>query len=397
MRYKLNPKYVGVAAGAVVAGLALTAVLVHPGKAPIAEDSKTVTVGSAYISKMLTYQGAIDYAQNVELRSEVNSSIEHVFVRYGQTVAQGEVLAALRSREFDVQIKRTQLEERQAKLWLDKSYDALVKSQRLAASLAAVESEKKISEAQSLVAASEKGVAAGILNPAEVATAKDALSAAEKSRDAAAVDNNVKLNSIENTRLENEKALVVLSSQISTNDQLKQKCTISAPFAGVVSAVSKKITEGGEQPVAAGEYLLTLTNVKEKVVKILVTKDALMDFALTKKFDCVARMNNRHVACEALSAQKSADELHYSLTLRLSESPGDALRPGDQVQVQMELSRRLADVAVPLASVKEKSSRLGVYVKKESGFEFTEIDVGMKGDEYVEVLRGLNAGDMILQ
>ena len=69
---------------------------------------------------------------------------------------------------------------------------------------------------------------------------------------------------------------------------------------------------------------------------------------------------------------------------------------GTSGQIVLELDRRDNVLSVPKAAVHKAGDICYVYVVEDDGYRrYKEVEIGLEGDERIEILSGLNAGDMV--
>ncbi|CAD5109476.1 efflux RND transporter periplasmic adaptor subunit [Zestomonas carbonaria] len=77
------------------------------------------------------------------------------------------------------------------------------------------------------------------------------------------------------------------------------------------------------------------------------------------------------------------------------DNPDGVWRPGLFVNVRLSVESRTVAVAVPERAIQEIEERPSVFVRVKEGFEVRPVQLGARGNGYVEVLQGLASGTVV--
>jgi HlyD family secretion protein len=90
----------------------------------------------------------------------------------------------------------------------------------------------------------------------------------------------------------------------------------------------------------------------------------------------------------------SSDIKVYTTKVRIDE-PLSGLKPGMTAQVEILVDRKEDVLTVPVLAVLQYHGKDHVTKKIDDRFVQTEVDLGVSNEKYVEVLKGLNEGDVV--
>jgi RND family efflux transporter MFP subunit len=191
--------------------------------------------------------------------------------------------------------------------------------------------------------------------------------------------------------------LAEAQATLETANQIEKDGTIRAPFDGVVLSIDA--TTG--QTIHSGSKLLSFTDPKALEVKASITEedypllapgmevelffDALPDLSLTGK---VERIIPKRI--------DGASSPQYSIYISLSDIPA-GLVDGMTSDAAVTIAKREAVLCLPRAVVRASGgSKTNVKVWDGSQEVSRQIEVGLRGDTFVEILSGLKEGEEVV-
>lgn len=172
--------------------------------------------------------------------------------------------------------------------------------------------------------------------------------------------------------------------------RLKQT-EIAAPAAGIVA--TRSVTLG--QVVQTGTEMFRLIQDSRIEVDALVPETDILSIRPGQAARIIdptgaAQQATVRLVAPMVDAKTRLGTVHVAL------AAGTRLKPGMFVRVEIAADKRTA-LAVPLKALVWRESKPGVFkVTDDSVAVLTEIAVGSKTSDYVEVVRGLDAGDRIV-
>ena len=78
------------------------------------------------------------------------------------------------------------------------------------------------------------------------------------------------------------------------------------------------------------------------------------------------------------------------------ENPGGKIRPGMYAEVSLEADRLLDRLSVPREALIERNKRLLVFRAIGGRAEWSYVDIGLETDDWIEITKGIAAGDTVL-
>jgi macrolide-specific efflux system membrane fusion protein len=101
------------------------------------------------------------------------------------------------------------------------------------------------------------------------------------------------------------------------------------------------------------------------------------------------------VAQVDLTPTTSNNVVQYGVTLTLTQPPA-GLRPGQSASVEITVSSANNVLAVPAAAVQTVNGQSSVQVMENGAETRKTVEVGVRGDQYVEIKSGLTAGEEVV-
>lgn len=417
----------------------------------------TVAVDRGEVSQSVTAPGSLVDTSETTLRSEVNGRVEQVNVRPGDRVTQGQTLVVLGDCEqfelavHDAQVRlieaQAKLAEQQSGLPLAEAQVALseakeayekAKNQRaskdyarasqdtidvararyLVAEEAASDAEARYDQvddrpesdyeraellSQWAKAKTERDQALANLNwllsrpdEEEVAAADAALALAEaKLQEAQRRYDQILKDGGHELALANaqyQQAQAALAAAQSDLESLE----IKAPFSGVVIDVGVKVG----QPVQEGALLVTITDLSKLEAEVTVVEEDLPlvspGQAVQLFFDAVPEAEVTGKVARIVPRRAEGDRAIYTVYLSLDESP-EMLAPGMTVDASIVIEARENVLRLPRATVRARSDGTAdVKVWVGDHTESRSVQVGLRGDSFVEIVSGLEEGDEVV-
>jgi RND family efflux transporter MFP subunit len=194
-------------------------------------------------------------------------------------------------------------------------------------------------------------------------------------------------------------------------DQLG-KCTIRARRPGLVVYGSggevrywrdeEQIREGAT--IREGQTVLTIPDLRKTCIKVriheayikkvlkgqrvVITADAFPDRTLEGEVSQVG------VLPDSESSWLNPDMKVYRTTITI-KAPQDWIRPGMSAKVQILVKQLTNAVHIPVQSVSPMDDKKVCYVVQGAKLERREVEVGEFNDEFIEIRKGLKAGDRV--
>ena len=174
----------------------------------------------------------------------------------------------------------------------------------------------------------------------------------------------------------------------------KTEMTINAPLNGIV--LDRMVLDGAY--ITPGMNLLKIADLSE----VWIMADIYEYEVPLVKVGQQARVTLPYSLGEALHARVSfinpvLDPMTRTVKVRIAvKNPGLVLKPDMFVNVEIMTSSR-ARLVIPRSAVLDSGTRQIVYVEKEPGvFEMRKVTLGVRGENEVEVLKGIKKGERVV-
>ena len=377
---------------------------------PAVEAPPTVAVATCDVEQSVSAPGNVVNTKVIDIEMPVDGRLVEVYVQPGESVKKGKPLVQLDNPAgFDAARSAAELDVLEAQKTLDDLYKnaALNEAQK---KLDLYDAKKKLLSAQATLAwlkeVHERYVDASDKEKKQLYDAGEtdflkAESQIEVAKlevdDAQAVLDRLKdgVDPIEEAQAQVE--LAEAQAKLETANQIQKDGKILAPFDGVVLSIDA--TTG--QTIHAGSKLLSFTDPKALEVKANITEedypllapgmevalyfDALPDLTLTGN---VERIVPKRI--------EGSDSPQYNIYISLSDVP-DGLVDGMTSDTAVTIAKRAGVLCLPRAVVRASGGSTST-VKVWDGLEEVsrQIEVGLRGDTFVEILSGLKEGEQVV-
>jgi HlyD family secretion protein len=362
-------------------------------------------VGRRNLVALVTASGNVRPRRTVDISSDVSARVEQLLVREGDDVRAGQVLLRLDPTQFQAALARARAEFSQAQAQASLQEASLLRAKRDHERL------ENLSSRDSMLVSLQ-----------QLQDATTDVEVARASMDAA-------LHGIEQARASVEEA-----------DDRLAKTVFRAPMEGKVTRL--QIEEGETVIIGTmnnpGSLILTISDlgVVEIVVQVdetnvpelsigdsaLVKIDAFPETTFTGQVTEIGNSAIRPASSQAVTGQQAAVDFEVVITL---ENPPVTLRPDLSATAEIIVDTRTDVTAIPIIALtvrpasdtlsqtsreENKASNTaimvgtrptepeldGVFRLSGGRASFVPVEVGIAGDEYFEVLSGIEAGDTLV-
>lgn len=375
----------------------------------------TVKVETANITETVTANGKIQPEVEVKISSDVSGEIRALYVKEGDSVKVGQLLARI-----DPELYQSALARTEAALNNSKANLANTKARLMQAEAKLNELEKQFSRNQKLH--QEK-----LLSDAEFETAKSAYLTAKAEVDAG--------------KQSVLAAQFTVESQEASLKESRKNLTRTEIFAPVNGVVSRLSVELGERVVGtsqmAGTEMMRLANLNDMEVSVDVNENDIVKVSLgdtalievdaygTRKFKgIVTEIAN---SATATSATTSDQVTNFVVKIRILRSSyadltaqfgkkRNVFRPGMSASVEIQTQTVSNAIAVPIEAVTmrskteldstqdvtaKKSKKTNdeievVFVLVDGKVHLKQVKSGVQNDKVIEIKDGLQVGDEVV-
>lgn len=362
----------------------------------------TEAVGRRTLVEVVTASGKIEPKRKVDISADISGRVVQVAVEEGQWVNAGALLLRIDPTQFVAAVRRAEASVSQARAREAQTRAQLTKAQADAR------------RAEQLMQTNE------LVSAADVENARTTAQVAEQELAAA--------------RFAVTQAQAALSE---TRDQLS-KTTIVAPMSGRVTRLN---IEQGETAVVGtmnnpGSLLLTIADLSVMEAKVEVDETDVPGLTVgdsaSVKVDAfpsqtfagrVTRIGNSSIQPAAAGGQSSDQQsVDYEVIITLDNPPAE-LRPDLSATAEIVTETRTNALSVPILALtvrdaegkkfrvdeddkdapkeavrgrEDEEEVEGVFVVREGKVEWVPVTIGIAGDRYFEVVRGLRGGETVV-
>lgn len=324
-----------------------------------AKEVKTVEATSTDYQETVYATGRLSSTEEAKLSFKTGGIIRKIYVREGQTVRKGQVLAELTLDEIQAQTQQADISQQQADINIDNA--------KLALKLAQRDYDNALGLFQDSVATLEQ------LQNAEVQleNAKNQLAAAQKGKN-------------------------LTKQQLNVAQFNLRFSRISAPSDGVIL---KKLAENNELVGPGNPVFLFGSKDKAQVIKVNVTdKDIIhieLDNPANIQFDAYPQLTFKGAVREKASM---ADPYTGTYEVEVEVKPeGKKLYSGfiGQVRIYTDAAQKL--VSIPVDALLKANGQVGeVFIVEDSLAKRTSISIYKMEDQTLLISKGLIPGDRVI-
>lgn len=336
---------------------------------------KYVTVGSTNVVGEHSYTGLAKAQRMAHLSFKVSGTVDNIYVKVGDLVKRGQVLAKLDDTDYQVDYNLS--------LASIHSSNAQIENAR-----AQLESSKaNLINAESNYQRFEKLYETNSISLSDFEQAKSAYLSADASYKAAL------------TQIEAAKASSESSENQSRNASNQVSYTkMTAPFSGVITSINVEPNE----VVGQGNQIIEINSIANPDVEVGVPENAISSIQSNQEVTVV--FNSLPDAVFHASVHEigySSAGSTYPVTIRLTDDD-DRIRPGMPATATFQYDdKRHSEKAkiVPPSAVGKDGEGNYVYVLQKENDSYVcskrSINVGLLNDYGFEVLDGVNEGELV--
>jgi RND family efflux transporter MFP subunit len=406
---------------------------------PVAERP-TVTVERGDVVDLLAFTAQWLPRDQQELSFPINGTVRSVNVRRGDSVSEGDLLADYQIQDLEDRLDSARITLETALLNLESgaegSVDAVLNAQfgladannNLESTLnnapwTSLESARiNLADAQRNLDNAIRSYEAVIGDPTspssavdsaynQVESAESQLRSAQNNYYSAAQSYNQHEYQIDNARNNQLRAEIELQNAITgagvdpqqvqnvrsaeldiaqIEEQIAQS-SLFAPFDGIVLEVT--IQPGAQVQAFTGVITLALPQPSEAIATLSFNDVQQLDIG--KLGECqVANRPETRVECVVRSRPFTSQEADQ--TVRVAADFAEPLQLGQLVEVDMPLQTREDVLYLPPRAIRTFQNRTFVIVQRPDGEAVVDIEVGLQTDDRVEILSGLEEGDVVV-
>ncbi|MGW6442038.1 efflux RND transporter periplasmic adaptor subunit [Lentzea sp. NPDC055074] len=187
--------------------------------------------------------------------------------------------------------------------------------------------------------------------------------------------------------------------------------TLTAPGDGTITSVTGSVGQKVGSGTTSGSSTSTTTTTAASGFVVVTDLKNLVLHANVSESD-VSKLKADQAATVTVNALQSQpvqakvtqvdltpttanNVVQYGVTLTLTEPPA-GLRPGQSASVEVTVAGATGVLAVPAAAVQTVNGASSVAVLENGAETRKTVEVGVRGDQYVEIKSGLSAGEEVV-
>ncbi|HEY8428093.1 MAG TPA: efflux RND transporter periplasmic adaptor subunit [Sandaracinaceae bacterium] len=350
---------------------------------------ESVPVRRARVTQTVLVSGRVLPPAEVELTARIEAPVVEVLVDEGDVVQQGQVLARLdrAAAEAEAARARAVLARAEATLGRTRRIAPLLAQERLSsARVQRIEAERNLAQARALAAS-------GALAPSQLSAAEDAFARSESAARAAEIELTATRGS---ERLVASAGVDEARAALRLAEERLAHSTVSAPLAGTVLARNIEVGDTARP----GAVLFRLAVDGEPRLLVEPDERFLAQLAIGQRAIASAdAFPDRTFGAQVSFIAPSIDPERGTVEVRLSPTePVPYLRPNMTVSVEIQVGEEADALVVPTELVHDSASDAPwVWIEEGGVLVRREVQLGLRGDEDLQILGGLVEGQRVLR
>jgi HlyD family secretion protein len=355
---------------------------------------RVVQVARQELVSVLSTNGRVEPEENHEIHTPVATTVRAVYVRPGDVVEAGKVLAVLDDVDARARVATAEsgVKSAQASLEAATHNGTLEQQQASAADIARARLDRD--QAERDLNALVKLNATGAASASEVAGAKQRLASATATLDAAESSSRNRYSPAEIERA--RAALADAQANLAAARVTEEKMTVRAPMAGTVYSMDVQPTSF----VESGKLMMQMADLSKMRVRAFFDEPDLGKIAVgqpvTVKWDArQGRTWAGHIARVPATVTIYGTTRNVGEVLIALDSSDGGLLPDTNVQVTVTTSSQANTLSIPREALRMEQGRQFVYRVVNNELKRTPVTTGTPTPTLIAVLSGLNAGDTV--
>ncbi len=360
-----------------------------------AAGAATHTVDAGDLLSGVTVSGTVRSRQKTAVAAETIAAVKRLAVIEGQHVAKGNVLV-----ELDDSVIAANCAKARSRVDCARQYLAELKAgPRTEQITQAREALKQTKAKLHYIKADHKKIAnlleRGTATRSEFDLAVKHLRIAEAETGRAQAQLDLLLAGTRREQVARAEAEVSLAeADVRRCNALRQKYTLRAPHAGIVTA---KYVNVGEV-VAPGQVLLRVDNINDIEIRAQAQEAQLPDIQPGSRARVLADAYPNcplEAVVENILPRVDPESGTVTVLLRLTETPTVVLMDGMAVDIALIGQERHSVIRIPASAVERRNGQTVVEVREGRSFVSRPVNVGISDGQWVEVKSDLKVGDVV--
>ena len=333
--------------------------------------------------------GIVEPENEVILLSPLTSIIRKIRKEPGSQVKKGEVIIELDpeptkseieqiSDQLEVKsnsLERSRLEGQMARIDLD--YNVEVKKLRITSIKAQLADEEQL-------------LSVGGISSAKIEETKQNLVLAEKDLDVIQKKNAIRIKQMKTEEMGLDLQIDIQKKQLADKITILSKCDIKAPSDGIILSVSGK--EG--EKVGNDKMLITMSDLTTFKIRGLI--DEKLSEQVKTGNPVIVLSENEQLAGSIGNVTPTVAENKIQFNVHLENSNNPKLIPNQTVKILVLKSLKNDVLRISANNNFKANSEQTVYILDSGKVVSRIVTFGIKGNEYQEVISGLNEGEKVI-
>lgn len=335
------------------------------------------------VTKRVVLSGQTVPEAQVDIAAKYQGRVSAVNVVLGQQVAAGDVLVVQDIGDADIAIRQNQAAYRQA------SADAVAATVSFQANYEKVKGDYERAAANYQRYTTLFGV--GAISKEQLDTSAQQLAAAKAALDMLA--NQINTDSVPAAIESSQAAAAKAQQTVAASEKQRNDLVLRAPRAGIIGY--RQVEPGAI--VAAGQKLLSVVDNSRMYVDCQVAEQDLPIVALGMPVNVVLDSLGKTLSGTIIYISPAIDTQTQAFSLRIDlAQPGAEVKSGMFARSTLTATVKPQVLAVPNDAVVDKNGKSYVFViGSQNVLEERVVQLGIRGDQQVEVLSGVQEGEQI--
>ncbi len=353
------------------------------------DDFSTSTVDRGTVIKTVEAEGVVEPENEVLLRCHSSGVIERIINSPGTHVKPGEIILLMETDELQKQIenaedqlevmknnlRKNKLNARSSRVDLD--YNVEMKKLKIASIKSDLEDQKQLLEV-------------GGISPAKIAKTEQELVLAEKELETILQKNSIKLQQLQAEEKGMQLQIQMKEKELDDKKEIMKKMVIKAPSAGIILNIYGK--EG--EKFNSGDLLVQMSDMTS--FKINASIDEGFAESVKTGGKVFAKIDRTELPGIIGRVRPVIENNKINFDVYPGESSNPKLIPNQKIQLRVVTSERDSVLRISKGEAFTASSRQNVFVIRDDHAVRTEINTGLIGNEFIEVISGVEEGAEII-
>ncbi len=358
-------------------------------KAIKSSDCITLIVEQGDVYEPIVATGTVEAENEVLIRSPYSSIVKQIIKEPGTRVLKGEVILVMEDEliksEIDrlndqLDLKRNTLEKNKLNEFstnVDLNYSEDVKKLNITSLKSQLSDEEQLLEV-------------GGISPAKIVKTKQEIALAEKDLVMLKQKNSIRLKQLKAEELGLNLGIKIQEKELADKVNTLSKMRLTAPSKGIILSVSNKVGEKVEKD----NVLIRMSDLSTFKIAGSVD-DKLANYIKTGK-NVYAVIDSERLAGSIGNVTPMIENNKIQFNVHLEEKNNPKLIPNQNIVLWVVGNEAENTLRIKNLKLFEKEVPTVLYILKNGEATRREIKTGIKNPDYIQVLSGLDAGELVI-